>query len=247
MKLICCKDYSEMSRKAAELFFAQIKLKPDCVLGLATGSTPVGLYDCLVEWHRSGGLDFSETKTVNLDEYVGLDGSSDQSYRYFMNRHLFDHVNIDKANTNVPNGKAPDMGAEAERYEALIRSLGGVDMQLLGIGNNGHIGFNEPSDAFDRCTHEVKLTESTIQANARFFASMDEVPKTAISMGIGTILQAKKIVLVANGSPKADIIYETCFGPITPKVPASALQLHPDVSIFVDEAAYAAVLKKCGK
>ena len=247
MKLICCKDYEDMSRKAAELFFAQVKLKPDSVLGLATGSTPIGLYDCLIAWHKAGELDFSEVRTVNLDEYVGLDGTSDQSYRYFMNEHLFDHVNIDKANTNVPDGKAADMAAEGARYEALVRSLGGIDMQLLGIGNNGHIGFNEPSDAFDKCTHEVKLTESTIQANARFFASMDEVPKTAISMGIGTIMQAKKIVLVANGPKKADIIYETCFGPITPRVPASALQLHPDVTILVDEEAYATVAKKCGK
>lgn len=247
MKLIHCKDYKEMSRKAAEIFAAQMILKPDCVLGLATGSTPIGTYEQLIEWYKAGELDFSEVKTVNLDEYVGLDGSSDQSYRYFMNHNLFDHVNIDKANTNVPNGKAPDMAAEACRYEKLIKSLGGIDVQLLGIGNNGHIGFNEPHDAFDKCTHEVQLTESTIQANARFFESLDEVPKTAISMGIGTIMQAKKIVLIANGSKKADIIYETCFGPITPNVPASALQLHPDVTIIVDDEAYAAVAAKCGK
>lgn len=247
MKLIHCKDYKEMSRKAAEIFAAQMILKPDCVLGLATGSTPIGTYEQLIEWYKAGELDFSEVKTVNLDEYVGLDGSSDQSYRYFMNHNLFDHVNIDKANTNVPNGKAPDMAVEACRYEKLIKSLGGIDVQLLGIGNNGHIGFNEPHDAFDKCTHEVQLTESTIQANARFFESLDEVPKTAISMGIGTIMQAKKIVLIANGSKKADIIYETCFGPITPNVPASALQLHPDVTIIVDDEAYAAVAAKCGK
>lgn len=247
MKLIHCKDYDEMSQKAASLFAAQILLKPDCVLGLATGSTPIGTYQKLIEWYKAGQLDFSQVRTVNLDEYVGLDGASDQSYRYFMNNNLFDHVNIDKANTNVPNGKAADMVAEGARYEALIQSIGGIDMQLLGIGNNGHIGFNEPHDSFDRITHEVQLTQSTIEANARFFASMDEVPKTAISMGIGTIMQAKKIVLVANGPKKADTIYDTCFGPITPNVPASALQLHPDVTIIVDDEAYATVAKKCGK
>lgn len=236
-----------MSKKAAGLFAAQITMKPDCVLGLATGSTPIGTYKRLIELYQAGDLDFSRVKTVNLDEYVGLDGSSDQSYRYFMNENLFNHVNINKNDTHVPNGKAADLAAEGENYEALIRSLGGIDMQLLGIGNNGHIGFNEPNEFFDKTTHEVQLTESTITANARFFASMDEVPKTAISMGIGTIMQAKKIILVANGSSKAETIYNTVYGPITPQVPASALQLHPDVTIIVDEEAYAAIAEKCGK
>ncbi len=247
MKVIKCKDYTEMSKKAAGLFAAQITMKPDCVLGLATGSTPIGTYKRLIELYQAGDLDFSRVKTVNLDEYVGLDGSSDQSYRYFMNENLFNHVNINKNDTHVPNGKAADLAAEGENYEALIRSLGGIDMQLLGIGNNGHIGFNEPNEFFDKTTHEVQLTESTITANARFFASMDEVPKTAISMGIGTIMQAKKIILVANGSSKAETIYNTVYGPITPQVPASALQLHPDVTIIVDEEAYAAIAEKCGK
>jgi glucosamine-6-phosphate deaminase len=247
MKLIKAKDYKEMSRKAASIFAAQITLKPDSVLGLATGSTPLGTYAQLIEWYNNGDLDFSQVKTVNLDEYVGLDGNDDQSYRYFMNDKLFNHINIDKANTHVPNGKAVDKQAECERYEKLIKDLGGIDIQLLGIGNNGHIGFNEPNEYFDKCTHEVQLTESTIQANARFFASMDDVPKTAISMGIQTIMQAKKIVLIANGPKKADIIYETCFGPITPAVPASVLQLHPDVTVIVDEEAYATVAKKLGK
>lgn len=247
MKVIKCKDYIEMSKKAAGLFAAQITMKPDCVLGLATGSTPIGTYKRLIELYQAGDLDFSRVKTVNLDEYVGLDGSSDQSYRYFMNENLFNHVNINKNDTHVPNGKAANLAAEGENYEALIRSLGGIDMQLLGIGNNGHIGFNEPNEFFDKTTHEVQLTESTITANARFFASMDEVPKTAISMGIGTIMQAKKIVLVANGSSKAETIYNTVYGPITPQVPASALQLHPDVTIIVDEEAYAAIAEKCGK
>lgn len=247
MKLIKAKDYKEMSRKAASIFAAQITLKPDSVLGLATGSTPLGTYAQLIEWYNNGDLDFSQVKTVNLDEYVGLDGNNGQSYRYFMNDKLFNHINIDKANTHVPNGKAVDKQAECERYEKLIKDLGGIDIQLLGIGNNGHIGFNEPNEYFDKCTHEVQLTESTIQANARFFASMDDVPKTAISMGIQTIMQAKKIVLIANGPKKADIIYETCFGPITPAVPASVLQLHPDVTVIVDEEAYATVAKKLGK
>ncbi|WMJ22016.1 glucosamine-6-phosphate deaminase [Paludicola sp. MB14-C6] len=247
MKLIKATDYKDMSKKAASIFAAQITLKPNCVLGLATGSTPLGTYAQLINWYNDGDLDFSQVKTVNLDEYVGLDGNNNQSYRYFMNDKLFNHVNIDKANTNVPNGKATDKQAECDRYEALIKALGGIDVQLLGIGNNGHIGFNEPNKYFDKGTHEVNLTESTITANARFFATMDEVPKTAISMGVQTIMQAKKIVLIANGPAKADIIYETCFGPITPDVPASALQLHPDVTVIVDEEAYATVAKKLGK
>lgn len=244
MKIIKAKDYNDMCRKAASIFLAQITLKPNCVLGLATGSTPIGVYEQLIEWYKNGDVDFSEVKTVNLDEYVGLDGTSDQSYRYFMNDKLFNHVNIDKANTNVPNGKADDRCAECCRYENLIKSLGGIDVQLLGIGNNGHIGFNEPNEFFDKTTHEVELTESTIAANTRFFASVDEVPKTAISMGVQTIMQAKKIVLIANGKGKADIIFETCYGPITPNVPASALQLHPDVTVIVDEEAYATIAQK---
>lgn len=244
MKLIKAKDYEDMSRKAASIFFSQITLKPDSVLGLATGSTPVGTYKQLIEWCKAGDLSFKDVRTVNLDEYIGLSGDSDQSYRYFMNENLFNHVDIDKSNTNVPNGKAADMDAECVRYEALIRSLGGIDVQLLGIGNNGHIGFNEPNEYFDKFTHVVNLTESTIQANTRFFEKKEDVPRTAVSMGIKTIMEAKKIVLVANGKAKADIIYETCFGPITPNVPASALQLHPDVTIIVDEEAYATVAAK---
>lgn len=247
MQIIKAKDYKDMSKKAASLFFSQITLKSDSVLGLATGSTPIGTYQQLIEWFKAGDISFENVKTVNLDEYVGLSGDNDQSYRYFMNTNLFDHVDIDKTNTNVPNGKATDKNAECERYEKLIRSLGGIDMQLLGIGNNGHIGFNEPDSCFEKYTHEVNLTESTIKANTRFFEKESDVPKTAISMGIKTIMEAKKIVLVANGSAKADIIYETCFGPITPDVPASALQLHPDVTVIVDEEAYATVAKKLGK
>ena len=199
MRIYEAEDYQDMSRKAANILAAQVILKPDCVLGLATGSSPVGTYDQLVEGYNRGDLDFSEVKTVNLDEYIGLDRGNDQSYYYFMHSHLFDRINIDPANTNVPDGMAEDIGAECERYEELIRSLGGVDIQLLGIGRNGHIGFNEPADAFDRMTHCVDLTESTIEANKRFFASADDVPRQAVSMGIGTIMKAKKILLIASG------------------------------------------------
>jgi len=244
VKIIKATDYKDMCKKAASIFLAQITLKPDSVLGLATGSTPLGVYSQLINWYKEGDIDFSLVKTVNLDEYVGLDGDNDQSYRYFMNDKLFNHININKANTNVPNGKAIDKNAECERYEELIKSLGGIDIQLLGIGNNGHIGFNEPNEYFDKLTHEVNLTESTIAANTRFFERKEDVPKTAISMGVQTIMKAKKIVLIANGQAKADIIYDTCFGPITPSVPASALQLHPDVTIIVDDEAYATVAKK---
>lgn len=231
MKIINAKDYKDMSRKAANIISAQVILHPACVLGLATGSTPVGAYDQLVEWYNKGDLDFSAVTTVNLDEYCGLDGASDQSYRYFMNTHLFDRVNINKERTFVPNGLAEDFDAECGRYDALIASLGGIDLQLLGIGHNGHIGFNEPGRAFEKTTHRVKLGESTIKANARFFDSIDDVPKEAITMGIKSIMQAKKILLVAGGEDKKAIMEKALFGPVTPDVPASILQLHPDLTV----------------
>ena len=237
MRIYEAKDYQEMSRKAANILAAQVILKPDCVLGLATGSSPIGTYDQLVEGYEKGDLDFSEVKTVNLDEYIGLDHENDQSYYYFMHQHLFDRINIDPANTNVPNGMAEDIAAECERYEELIRSLGGVDIQLLGIGRNGHIGFNEPADSFDKMTHCVDLTESTIEANKRFFASADDVPRQAVSMGSGTIMKAKKILLIACGEDKADAVAKSFFGPVTPEVPASILQLHSDVVVIADTAA----------
>ncbi len=243
MKVIVTKDYTQMCKLASRIFAAQITLKPESVLGLATGSTPVGMYNELVEMYKEGRVDFSKVRTVNLDEYAGLDGSNDQSYRYFMNHNLFDHINIDKDNTNVPNGVAADLQAECERYEQVVADMGGVDIQLLGIGNNGHIAFNEPCEEFPEKTHIVDLTQNTIEANARFFSSMDEVPKKALTMGIGTIMKAKKIVLLANGAKKAQTIYDTVYGPITPKVPASVLRLHPDVTIFADEEA-AALLNK---
>lgn len=241
MKIYKAKDYKDMSRKAAKIISAQVIMKPNCVLGLATGSTPIGTYDQLVEWYNKGDLDFSEVTTVNLDEYKGLPRTNDQSYYYFMHQHLFDRVNIDPERTNVPNGMEPDAEKECGRYEELIRSLGGVDLQLLGLGHNGHIGFNEPGEAFEKETHCVDLTESTIEANKRFFASADDVPKQAYTMGIKTIMQAKKILIVVNGENKADIVERAFFGPVTPEVPASILQLHNDVTLVGDEAALAKI------
>ena len=241
MKIYKAKDYKDMSRKAANIISAQVIMKPNCVLGLATGSTPIGTYDQLVEWYNKGDLDFSEVTTVNLDEYKGLPRTNDQSYYYFMHQHLFDRVNIDLERTNVPNGMEPDAEKECGRYEELIRSLGGVDLQLLGLGHNGHIGFNEPGEAFEKETHCVDLTESTIEANKRFFASADDVPKQAYTMGIKTIMQAKKILIVVNGENKADIVEHAFFGPVTPEVPASILQLHNDVTLVGDKAALAKI------
>lgn len=241
MKIYKAKDYKDMSRKAANIISAQVIMKPNCVLGLATGSTPIGTYDQLVEWYNKGNLDFSEVTTVNLDEYKGLPRTNDQSYYYFMHQHLFDRVNIDPERTNVPNGMEPDAEKECGRYEELIRSLGGVDLQLLGLGHNGHIGFNEPGEAFEKETHCVDLTESTIEANKRFFASADDVPKQAYTMGIKTIMQAKKILIVVNGENKADIVERAFFGPVTPEVPASILQLHNDVTLVGEEEALAKI------
>ena len=237
MKIYKAKDYKDMSRKAANIISAQVIMKPNCVLGLATGSTPIGTYDQLVEWYNKGDLDFSEVTTVNLDEYKGLPRTNDQSYYYFMHQHLFDRVNIDPERTNVPNGMEPDAEKECGRYEELIRSLGGVDLQLLGLGHNGHIGFNEPGEAFEKETHCVDLTESTIQANSRFFDSIDQVPTQAYTMGIKSIMMAKKILIVANGEGKADIVARAFWGPVTPDVPASILQMHPNVTVVCDEAA----------
>ena len=231
MRVIETKSYAELSRKAANLISAQVLSKPDSVLGLATGSTPIGTYKQLIEWYEKGDLDFSEVKSINLDEYVGLTGDHDQSYRYFMNTNLFNHVNIDKAKTNVPSGVAEDLEAECARYDALIESMGGIDLQLLGIGHNGHIGFNEPADSFVAPTHVVELGETTINANARFFSSADEVPKKAVTMGIKAIMQAKKVLLIANGPDKKAIVEKALYGPVTPEVPASILQFHPDLTV----------------
>lgn len=235
MKYIVTKNYEELSRKAADLIAAQIIVKPNCVLGLATGSSPVGTYKELIKRNENGTIDFSDVTSVNLDEYVGLNGTNDQSYRYFMNYNLFDHVNIDKSRTHVPNGCAADLKAEGEAYDQLVKDLGGIDLQLLGIGLDGHIGFNEPDSVFVKATHEVELDESTIKANARFFAKEEDVPTTAITMGMMSIMQAKKVLLVANGMAKKEIIEKAFFGPIDPMVPASILQLHPDLTVIFSE------------
>ena len=237
MKVYIGKNYDEMSRIAANVLSAQVMMKPDCVLGLATGSTPIGTYKVLIERCAAGDLDFSQVKSINLDEYVGLSGEHDQSYRYFMNNNLFNHINIDKANTNVPNGLAEDVDAECERYNNVINTLGPIDIQVLGMGHNGHIGFNEPDDHFPLETHKVDLAQSTIDANARFFASADEVPRQALTMGIKTIMQAKKVLVVVSGKDKAEIVKKAFAGPVTPQVPASILQMHPDVILVADEAA----------
>lgn len=237
MRIYETANYEEMSRKAANILSAQVISKPDSVLGLATGSTPIGMYDQLVEWYNKGDVDFSEVKTVNLDEYKGLARDNDQSYYYFMHKHLFDRVNINPDNTNVPDGTQMDSEKECARYEKLIESMGGVDIQLLGIGRNGHIGFNEPDNCFAKTTHCVDLTESTIEANKRFFASADDVPRQAYTMGIGTIMKAKKILLIVNGEDKADALVKAVYGPVTPEVPASILQFHNDVVIVADQAA----------
>ena len=237
MRIYVTEDYQAMSRKVANLLAAQVMMKPDCVLGLATGSTPVGAYQRLVELYRAGDVDFSQVRSINLDEYVGLAPTHDQSYRYFMQSNLFDHVNIDPANTNVPQGLAEDPEAECRRYNQVIHDLGPIDLQLLGMGHNGHIGFNEPSDVFERETHVVDLAQSTIQANARFFASADEVPRQAMTMGVQTIMQARKVLVAVSGKDKAEIVKKAFTGPVTPQVPASILQMHPDVVLVGDKAA----------
>lgn len=237
MRILKAKDYKEMSEMAADIIGAQVLLKPDAVLGLATGSTPIGTYEELVKRYESGRLDFRKIKTVNLDEYRGLTKDNDQSYYYFMHSHLFDHINIDKANTNVPDGMEPDAIKAGEDYENIISNFGGIDLQLLGLGNNGHIGFNEPCDEFIDKTHVVDLTQSTIEANKRFFASIDDVPKQAYTMGIGSIMRARRVLMLVSGKGKAQIVKDAFFGSVTPKVPASILQLHNDFILIGDAEA----------
>lgn len=231
MNLIKASDYNDLSRKAANVISAQVILKPASVLGLATGSTPIGTYKQLIDWYKKGDVDFSRVTTVNLDEYCGLSPENDQSYRYFMDHNFFLHINIDRKNTNVPNGLASDYEEECSRYDKLITELGGIDLQLLGIGRNGHIGFNEPDVSFEKTTHIVNLDESTIEANSRFFKTIDEVPRKALTMGIKSIMQARKVLLIANGPDKKEIIDKALHGPVTPDVPASILQFHPDLTV----------------
>ena len=232
MKIIRAKDYYDMSRKAANIISAQVIMKPNCVLGLATGGTPVGTYKQLVEWYNKGDLDFAEVNTVNLDEYRGLPREHPESYWSFMHRNLFDLVNIRPEAIHMPAGTNMDAAAECSHYDEIIQHLGGVDLQVLGMGHNGHIGFNEPTDNFPATVHTVQLTESTINANSRLFERREDVPTQAITMGIGTIMKAKKILLIA-GPDKAEIVEKACFGKVTPEVPASVLQLHPDVTVIL--------------
>ena len=241
MRLIRAKDYQEASRQVANIISAQVILKPDSVLGLATGSSPIGAYRQLIEWYNKGDVDFSRVRSVNLDEYVGLAPSHEQSYAYFMHHNFFDFINIKPENVHLPDGLDPDAEGQGKKYDALIRSLGGVDLQLLGIGRDGHIGFNEPCGEFVKGTHCVELTQDTREANARFFGSVELVPKTAYTMGILDIIQARRVVMIASGSSKAAIVRDAFWGPVTPQIPASILQLHPDFTLVADEEALAMV------
>ena len=242
IKIICGKTEVEASLAAANVMADVVKVKPNAVLGLATGSSPINMYKELARMCKAGEISFKNVKSVNLDEYVGLSPDHDQSYAYFMNENLFRHIDIEKANTNLPSGLASDPAAECIRYDAVIESMGGVDIQLLGIGNNGHIGFNEPDTYFPKTISLVELTDSTIDANSRFFASRDLVPTKAISMGIGQIMKANKILLVAFGKGKAEILEKSFFGPVTPEVPASILQFFKgEVVVCADEAALSVI------
>ena len=237
MRIIVCENYEEVSKKAAQMILSQVTLKPNSVLGLATGSTPIGMYENLVKLNKNGDIDFSEVRTFNLDEYYNLPKESDQSYHYFMYQNLFNHININPDNIHIPNGMTNDVDAECDRYDSLIKEAGGVDIQVLGIGNNAHIGFNEPTVNFEKGTHLVELEESTIEANSRFFDNIEDVPKKAITMGVGSIFKSKKILLIATGENKAEAIYNTVYGKVVPEVPASILQFHSDIVLILDKDA----------
>lgn len=239
MRIIITDTYEKMGMEAANIVAGQVYLKPDSVLGLATGSTPVSMYQRLAAVHKSVGLDFSGVTTFNLDEYIGMGPDNPQSYHYFMQENFFRHINIRQENVFIPDGMAEDMAAEGERYERLIAAKGGIDLQVLGIGQNAHIGFNEPDVKFAATTHKVELDEETIQANSRFFKSASEVPRYAISMGIKTIMMAEHVILLANGRNKAEAVYKAVCGDVTPEAPASILQLHRDVAVIVDKEAAA--------
>ena len=238
MELILCKNYDEMSERGANIIARAMIDRPNCILGLATGSTPVGMYKRLIEMNRASWIDFSGVTTFNLDEYYPISPENSQSYRYFMNENLFNHVNIDKKNTYVPNGNATDAEAECKAYDAMIENSRGIDIQVLGIGINGHIGFNEPDENLITGTHLTALTESTIEANARFFDSKDEVPRHTLTMGIGSIMRARKIILLASGKNKHDAVMKLLDGKLTTACPATMLKLHPDVILICDEDAY---------
>ena len=231
IKIVRARDYKDMSRKAANIISAQVILKPNCVLGLATGDSPIGTYEQLIDWYNKGDIDFSQVHTYNLDEYYG--------YHYFMNKHFFDHINIDKANVHVPAGSNTDVDEVCSSFDKMVEEAGFCDLQLLGIGRNGHIGFNEPDAAFSKGTHCVDLTQSTIEANSRLFEREEDVPRKAYTMGVQTIMNARSILVVANGDKKAQAVHDMCFGPVTPQCPASILQLHTNVTVVADEEALA--------
>ncbi|WP_407397754.1 glucosamine-6-phosphate deaminase [Anaerovibrio sp.] len=237
MRVLVTDSYEQMGLEAAKIVAGQIYLKPNSVLGLATGSTPLSMYERLVAVHRTVGLDFSRVTTFNLDEYIGMGPDNPQSYHYFMQEHFFKHINIRPENVHIPNGMAQDVIAEGERYEQLIAAKGGIDLQVLGIGQNAHIGFNEPDVKFAATTHKVELDEETILANSRFFNNVDEVPRYAISMGIKTIMMAEHVILLASGRNKARAVYKAVCGDVTPEAPASILQLHRDVVVILDNEA----------
>lgn len=244
MRLICEQSEREAGIKAAEIIASVIKEKPDAVLGLATGSTPIDIYRELIRMYRRGEISFEKVKTVNLDEYVSLSPTHEQSYAYFMRTNLFDKIDIKKENTHIPNGLASDLKEECRRYDRIIESLSGIDIQLLGIGHNGHIAFNEPSESFSKTTSLVELSDSTVKANSRFFDSKESVPTWALSMGIGSILKAKRIILAAFGESKAEILEKALFGPVTPTVPASILQFYQgELTVVTDEAAFSVIKK----
>ncbi|MBU3133442.1 glucosamine-6-phosphate deaminase [Clostridium gasigenes] len=237
MRLIITKNYEELSKVAANELASIVKEKPNAVLGLATGGSPIGMYKELIKMNKEGKIDFSDITTVNLDEYVGLSGDHDQSYRYFMNANLFNHININKNKTFVPNGLAENIEEECRLYDAKIQALGGTDVQLLGVGNNGHIAFNEPDANLVAGTHLTSLTENTIESNARFFDSKAEVPTTALTMGLGEIMKSKRIIVIASGEGKAEAVKAMLNGKISTDMPASMLQMHRDVIVIIDEAA----------
>lgn len=235
MKIIVTENYNMLSKAAADIIQKVINAKNDAVLGLATGGTPIGTYEELINRYNENKIDFSNITTINLDEYIGLDGDNTESYRYFMNNKLFNHINIDKNKTFLPNGVAEDIEKECREYDKRIDEVGGIDVQILGVGNNGHIAFNEPNKYLDINTHVVELKEETIKANSRFFDSLDEVPKKAITMGIGKIMQAKKIILLAYGKGKAEAIEGLLSSKITTENPSTILNLHPDVTLIIDK------------
>ena len=242
MKIIVTKDYEAMSDEALKVILNVVKGNPSAVLGLATGTTPLGLYARIVQDHRTNGTSYKNIRTVNLDEYVGLDINSDQSYVYFMRKNLFEQIDIPLENTNIANGKAANADRECERYNKLLDSMQ-QDIQLLGIGSNGHIAFNEPGTPFGSVTHVVNLAESTIKDNARLFEKEEDVPRQALTMGLKNIMHAKRVLILANGANKAKAVYGLVHGPVTEAVPASVLQLHPDCTLICDESA-AALLKE---